>query len=602
MEAKGGSKSAPQIGDCVAALRGYRMDLKAVYGLSWSQTDLQLWKCDPNRITMLQSCKWQVDDDAWIEVLFTYVRKVYESIEDRDVTLQYLPEHEGCWQVKLHDAVYVTRPLSRSRPPGSCSCVFFGYKVGDPSKLYIIKDRWTFDDVQFLECDLFYEAHADGTVPGLVKLDNHQVVCQMDADGKTMVKHRYVTSNVGQPVTQCESVFEFLCLTYDLVVTHQMMCERDILHRHVDIQNVLRNMQEGESTDKHIGSILNLPSLRPYALLTGLSHGAKMSEMGEKEPEGSRMGSPMFIALEVAGASPIQHPVMAMPPWNHIEYIKEHISGMENVVEPHFFEHLRNTLQDYIKHSTSETLGVMSSKNRSERITQEPRHDVESMFWSLCFLLCRANPARVASETATECEAYNLFCRTLIPERDEIRPETLRERRGRYLETSEEEWKEVLHPDLADAAALLYHMGSYLAIRSIDAKNESWGTFHAHEMFKLLLWSTIQKFRENPVPVCTHLPRYAPPPDSAESETSEINMGSSGSDVQGHPQEFQDDSENHDHAQKNRYVVHSSAVKSNMVDQIQSSQDMLEDGSSNLRVEKGAIDTSTTKDQEMIVD
>jgi hypothetical protein len=141
------------------------------------------------------------------------------------------------------------------------------------------------------------------------------------------------------------------------------------------------------------------------------------------------------------------------------------------------------------------------------------------MFWVLCIALARANPKNSASQYQIPNAAYDRFCRHFLLEDDSA---SLRESRGLYLEKSEDEWREILHPDLGEAASLLDHMGKYLGIRTLDAKRETWGPYHAHDMFKLLLFSTIQQFHENPVPLCTHAPRYTKSLSTTRSRTPVI--------------------------------------------------------------------------------
>lgn len=406
--------------------------------------------------------------------------------------------------------------------------VLVGFKVGDTSKLYIVKDRWYLksQSTRFQEHQLYEVAHAAGPLIGLVKLEDHQEVCVLIIGDKSMVKHRYVTSNVGQPITQCESVFELLCLMYDLVVTHKTMCERDVLHRDISLRNVLRNMEEGEVTNEHIGYILNLEKPGSFALLTDLDNGAQISKMAQKEPEGRRTGTPIFIALEVAGARPINGRPSSSPFWNHLVGLEEKTGGINNVAPAQFFEDLDKILDVYEREHSFPRLSrghnaqpVATQTNppdtEPKRVVHEPRHDVESMFWVLCLVLARANPEKQASQFQKPTKAYDKFCRDMILETD---PSFLRQHRGSYLMETEETWREILHPDLRDAASLLHHMGTYLAIRTFDAKRGSWGKYHAHDTFRVPLYSTIQKFRDNCVRLCTHLPRYATPPFSGRTE------------------------------------------------------------------------------------
>jgi hypothetical protein len=169
--------ASPQIKDYVITHHTYCTDLSVVYGLLWSKNDLELWRCSPDSATAIQACEWRDDtSEAWAKLLFSYVDKVYESINERDNTIEYLPE-KNLWRVKVNGVAYLMRPCYASRPPGRCTTVLKGWKEDDDSKenpkLYIIKELWVIDYIRFLEFKLFEEAHANGPIPGLAKLNDH---------------------------------------------------------------------------------------------------------------------------------------------------------------------------------------------------------------------------------------------------------------------------------------------------------------------------------------------------------------------------------------------------------------------------------------------
>jgi hypothetical protein len=226
---------------------------------------------------------------------------------------------------------------------------------------------------------------------------------------------------------------------------------------------------------------------------------------------------PMFIALEVAGAHPIKRAPEISSLTRHVQLLRDKIKPPDTVVSSKFFETFPIISCTYQsrhvnpgKPSDNTSLSAQSNiPSNHSNITHEPRHDIESIFWLLAFVLARANPKKSAAHHPAEITlGYFNFCRYVVLEDDSSK---LREKRGWYLGRTETKWREILHPDLAAASTLLHHMGRYLAIRTYDSKCDTWGDYHAHEMFKLLLFSAIQTFRSNPVPLCTHTPRYSPP-------------------------------------------------------------------------------------------
>jgi hypothetical protein len=239
----------------------------------------------------------------------------------------------------------------------------------------------------------------------------------------------------------------------------------------------------------------------------------------------SIQGTRIFVALEVAGAQPIEQAVWVYSLDEHILSIEGSQNGIDKVVPSRFFEDFHTILEEYkSEHYRKPSLQAPTSPNQgdedvmwSSRILHEPRHDVESMFWVLCVALVRANPKRSAPRSQKSNREYKDFHHNMVLEDDTTE---LRYRRGLYLWKSEKEWRRTLHPDLAESASLLQYMGKYLEIRTFDAKRKSWGQYHAHYMFKVLLYSTIQKFRENPIPLCNHARRST----TSSPPTTHIDM------------------------------------------------------------------------------
>jgi hypothetical protein len=201
------------------------------------------------------------------------------------------------------------------------------------------------------------------------------------------------------------------------------------------------------------------------------------------------------------------------------------MSDIDRVVPSRFFEDFATTINSYFTEAfLYQKIEIKSSEDKHENIIHEPRHDVESMFWVLCIALARANPKRNARGSQRPSSEYNNFCERMLLEDD---PTKLRDDRGSYLHVTEVGWREILHPDLADAASLLHHMGNYLAIRTYDAERKSWGSYHAHDMFRVLLFAAIEKFRKNPVPLCVHAPRYTRPLALTRTRTPTIGTSES---------------------------------------------------------------------------
>jgi len=223
----------------------------------------------------------------------------------------------------------------------------------------------------------------------------------------------------------------------------------------------------------------------------------------------------MFIALEVAGARGITRAPDIADLCDHIESIRfaqeAHIGAgfFDDFTEKASAYHRTHVPPSDLQQARAQKSTRPPNLSETHAVIHEPRHDVESMFWLLCFALARANPKSDAPNPRDPPTEYSEFCDAMLNHLD---PAALRNNRGLYLERTEEEWKAVLHPDLAKLSGLLHHMGRYLAIRSFDKNNDDWGVYHAHQVFKILLVASMKTFQSgDPIPLCCHAPRYSGP-------------------------------------------------------------------------------------------
>jgi hypothetical protein len=223
-------------------------------------------------------------------------------------------------------------------------------------------------------------------------------------------------------------------------------------------------------------------------------------------------GTPTFIALEVAGADPIERAPEIIGLFGYMESIRKTMPvGHPDADFLLDFQQKAGTY--HTKYNESNLVKAHTQRwqtsvalHEPRAVVHEPRHDVESMFWLLCFALARANPKSAATNPCDPTTEYSDFCDSILNHLDGA---TLRKHRGYYLGCTEEKWKKILHPSLVTLSRMLHHMGRYLAIRSFD-KDTEWDLYHAHRVFKILLFPAIRAFQSgDPIPLCQHAPRYA---------------------------------------------------------------------------------------------
>ena len=108
------------------------------------------------------------------------------------------------------------------------------------------------------------------------------------------------------------------------------------------------------------------------------------------------------------------------------------------------------------------TSGPEQEPEQTLPLVHTPRHDAESVFWLLWFLLARANPkgeTRVA-ENSVEAAHYDAFCSTILNHTVGATGDT------RYLLAcrSIDQYRQSLHPRFAHLGDMLYYMGHYFLI------------------------------------------------------------------------------------------------------------------------------------------
>ena len=126
---------------------------------------------------------------------------------------------------------------------------------------------------------------------------------------------------------------------------------------------------------------------------------------------------------------------------------------------------------------------LTSEPKQEPPLVHTRRHDAESVFWLLWFLLARANPQSgppVEKDSARE-KAYDSFCSTMLNHTVGAEFET----RAPLAQMSIEKYRKTLHPHLAHLGDMMYYMGNYFLI---DPKTwNDYDTDHAYYFMQFLL-------------------------------------------------------------------------------------------------------------------
>ena len=126
---------------------------------------------------------------------------------------------------------------------------------------------------------------------------------------------------------------------------------------------------------------------------------------------------------------------------------------------------------------------LTSEPEQKPPLVHSPRHDAESVFWLLWFLLARANPQSQApgENSSAEKKDYDAFCSVMLNHTVGAPFETREVLAGMSIER----YRQTLHPCFAHLGDMVYHMGRYFLIDP-----ETWRDYdedHAYHFMECLL-------------------------------------------------------------------------------------------------------------------
>jgi len=134
----------------------------------------------------------------------------------------------------------------------------------------------------------------------------------------------------------------------------------------------------------------------------------------------------------------------------------------------------------------------ISGPEQEAPLVHAPRHDAESVFWLLWFLLARANPKGEppVEKDSAQKKAYDSFCSTMLNHTVGAAYET----RVPLATSSIEQYRETLHPRFAHLGDMVYYMGRYFLI---DPKTwKDYDLDHAYYFMQCLLLQEILRNKE----------------------------------------------------------------------------------------------------------
>ena len=228
----------------------------------------------------------------------------------------------------------------------------------------------------------------------------------------------------------------------------------------------------------------------------------------------------MFIAMEISSNNVGWRPFPIKNAFHRYFYeiVSNHsCSRFQWLVQrvDHVSKHVRaSILKDLLAPDTS----LLTSKSEQNPpnppnppLVHTPRHDAESVFWLLWFLLARANPQRKGpvEKDSAEKKHYDKFCSIMLNHTVGDRVESREILAGMSIE----QYRQTLHPCFSHLGDMLYYMGRYFLI---DPK--TWSDYedplgHAYYFMEcLLLGEMLRNEGLKDLPLDTTRPRPATQP------------------------------------------------------------------------------------------
>ncbi|CAE6513056.1 unnamed protein product [Rhizoctonia solani] len=435
--------------------------------------------------------------------LHAFIRQLYQGTPRDTSIINLTPmDLKPSWCFKIDDDIFVT--IGATPDPGLGQRRFTAIvKHAQTGARWFIKDIYRDTGRRFFEGTLYDKAHSGQILPGLMYADHHGYVLdenkkvfktassqQADEEREPTYrsKMRVATQDVGQALSEAQTLGEFLAVMYDVCVVQRNLYRKSkILHRDISDNNIMIAPKDdkrfhgrcdgGYDEVKYLNQVLTLAKEpRPACLVIDLGNGADL-ESPSIDPEllAKRTGTPKFIARSVSKGRLL------------------YLNSSDVVTMPRL---TGESLQLYTACGDSE----YEEYNRSvdDGFPQDPDgakfahqlfHDAESTFWVIAWFLARAAPKAYQKETQWNPEFRRFVngMKSHRPASDDPDP------RSDFYPVPEY-WKEILHPELASMAPMLSAMHKYILPEwgyrpELDAE-------HAHQALMRLLLAEIVRIRD----------------------------------------------------------------------------------------------------------
>ncbi|KAI0075775.1 hypothetical protein K474DRAFT_1773051 [Panus rudis PR-1116 ss-1] len=525
----------PQITLYLSQHMAARPDMPGLYGLTVNPKHYQILWADASGITASPQLQW-----SNLTPLASYIRSLYHpparhhlfdpAISSPIITREAMPNNKKkvvtvvTWTIK-HDGVeYVGCKLIFIGTIFGRRTTVFTFHRSDNDRFAVFKSYYKDTARRFDETRIINHIHADGVVPGVVRLlpdtdtEHEEGTDETRNTGETIetarpasekvlhrVKKQVAMGSTGEEFSEAKSVKDLLMAVYDAVEVHRTLVnERHVLHRDISFHNVMmypRHRETVRSSGKQIMKnpakfiddvleVANDENDKSRSLLIDFDNSATLhepeSENKENKELAHRTGTPRYIARSVRAGEVLERDFATFTPMPKLQ------GDVLELYKKVYSAETYDKYQDQPGITHGGTVIDESEELEMPPFHHRPDHDVESMYWVLFKTLLLAYPdAPYAEPTPKFDSAWAAIRDHTISSVYDTRIPIL----SHGVHTIEQ----ILHPRLSSLAPLLVSLGRQVK-PEYAYLSPSPPADHLHEAFRRILLQHIVNM-DDPIPL-----------------------------------------------------------------------------------------------------
>ncbi|KAI0719842.1 hypothetical protein C8T65DRAFT_802417 [Cerioporus squamosus] len=493
-----------------------RPDHPMLFCLTINPQWYQVILSSPNGVVASQQTSWEN-----LDLLLAYVYSFYDPRDDHfldDDTVRWnAPVNDKIlpfWSIKFKNTVYRGHFVFVGDPWGRRTTVFRASSETDGQLIF--KETYRHDGRRFKEEEILKHIHAEGDIPGVVRLQGWEYVCtggkplEIGSGNDIRRKVRLAFLDDGERLRAAKSVNDLLKACYDILEVHRTVYrERSVLHRDMSMYNILMYPRcpkvKGRRVFKHTppfikdvlgGSLRPLEDRTAECLMIDEDNAAMLDArpLEEDRDLADRTGTPMYIARSVCSGKPQEYGMSLMG------FPMPTLTGEAR--DLYVKVHGQNRYDEYTEKNPSTRHGGIPPHTLPDPIppfVHRPCHDAESIYWTIFAALLRAQPDSGAREkwaTPMVAQSWQKLHDHVIPDD----PNNYHDDRESFLVMARSSLERHFHPEMRQVAHLLHAIGQQVA-----PEYEFWKPRppeeHLHEAMQRLILQYLVDHRNKDIPL-----------------------------------------------------------------------------------------------------